>query len=155
MKKGLRKGYDFSRLSKTYAMLFISSVTNMASYSGDSKLFLHYLQVSRNPVLLHDFAVLIDIKGILINALDTCPSEIAIALLFYSHFCGLESTFPVRVYNNSILLFWLFFSASECTLGYTFCCTRRNPGFPLAAELSRSLAYCNYSGRSSGSDAQV
>jgi len=81
----------------------------MASYSGDSKLFLHYLQVSRNPVLLHDFAVLIDIEGILISAIVTCPSEIAIALLFYSHFRSLESTFLVRVYNNSILLFWLFF----------------------------------------------
>lgn len=108
MKNGLRKGYDFSRLSKTYAMLFISSVTNMASYSGDSKLFLHYLQVSRNPVLLHVFAVLIDIKGILINALVTCPSEIAIALLFYSHFRSLESTFLIRVYNHPIFVFWLF-----------------------------------------------
>ena len=74
MKNGLRKGYDFPRLSKTYAMLFISSVTNMASYSGDSKLFLHYLQVSRNPVLLHDFAVLIDIKGIL-----KIPSSLALS----------------------------------------------------------------------------
>jgi hypothetical protein len=32
LKNGLRKGYDFSRLSKTYAMLFISSVPSQGLY---------------------------------------------------------------------------------------------------------------------------
>ena len=54
MKNGLRKGYDFSRLSKTYAMLFISSVTNNAYLFGIVKSFLQYL---RGPFLAAIFQV--------------------------------------------------------------------------------------------------
>lgn len=49
------------------------------------KLFLHYLQVSRNPVLLDNLAIFIDIEGILDGRI-ACPSKVSAAILFYSYF---------------------------------------------------------------------
>jgi len=49
------------------------------------KLFLLFLRVSGNPVLLHYFSVFIDIESILDGRIAR-PSKVAAAFLFYSCF---------------------------------------------------------------------
>ena len=59
--------------------------TNMVTLFRYIKLFLLFLRVSRNTVLLHNLAIFIDIEGILDGRI-ACPSKVSAAILFYSYF---------------------------------------------------------------------